>query len=456
MRCILSIILTIVFYAICCTQTWWKQDRFILGTFNDPPYNFIKRSIEEDSARFQLAKDAHFNLLTGTQEEGGIDHSFEGMRWAIMVAQRVGLQYLVSDRRIFEAYNNSFDSTVGYILIDQYKRLSIEYPNTIYGFNLCDEPQYRISHFKNVSAWKWFVESAFTDKLVYLNLAPSYAADQNWGGIKGGNRNGSLEDNERLNYEKYLNLYIDSLQPAVISFDHYPFFRNGGIRRDYFYNLRIIRQKAGFKPFWAYPMTVDHLIYIDPQEAQLAFMYFCPIAYGAKGLVCFSFWPYSQRDYRTSLFDLQGKKTKKYEIVAKLNLYIQKVIAPIVMRIPNVAVYHSSNYPYNQQFLIDTINADSKVVASISDEKVMLGVFRSQKETYLFIVNKSLDSVMQVQIGVKGIMPYVSIAPGMNEIDEHKSLQYERISTSINTSKAISCFSIPLLLGGEGRLVRIR
>jgi hypothetical protein len=106
--------------------------------------------------------------------------------------------------------------------------------------------------------------------------------------------------------------------------------------------------------------------------------------------------------------------------------------------------------------LSDTINVESNDVGSISDKKVMLGIFKNQKVTYFLVVNKSLEPVSNVQIGVKGVTPYVYLSPGITGFNNSTSLRYKRIKTSMDTSKVLSFFSIPQLVGGEGRLVRIR
>ncbi len=438
----------------CFAQTEWYQKDFILGTFYDPPC--LGLSIEKDSSSFQLAKDAYFNLLTGTQENRFINHEYDGMVRALSIASKLGLFYLVSDNRYFQAYDHPFDSINGVSLITQYRNLATNERNALYGYNLGDEPHFNSTHLENISSWKWFIESSEPHKLVYLNLVGSFAADNNWGGFKHGNKDGSLDKPEMEDYEQYLTYYIDSLRPAVVSFDHYPFFKNGTVRRDYFYNLAIVRAKAGLRPFWAYPMTVGHYDYIDPNEAHLYFMFFCPLAYGAKGLIAFTFWPPSENGFRTSLFDRNGNKTLTYEIVKRINLYVKKVVAPVVMNVQNIAVYHVTNFPNQQQWMSDTLNQNSKVIASIGNDQVMAGVFKNLKHTYLFIVNKDLTSISNIEIVLKGKIEKVWLAPSVVDFDEITSLSYTEKRTIINIKINCSTFILPTISGGEGRMIRIQ
>ena len=252
--------------SIVSCQNRWRQSEFILGTFWDPPVHIEPRYLDSDLRGFRLARDAGFNLLTGTQIEPNIDRSFDGMKCALKLAWQTGLQYLVADERFYPAYGCIFDKSKAKELVDAYKKLPASLRSAMFGYNLCDEPYFEQDHFKSISQWKWLIETSDPSKLVYLNLASSYAPSYNWGGFRGGNEDRVLDANERDEYESYLSLYIDNLRPTVISFDHYPFFADGTIRRDYYYNLSVIRRKAGKRPFWAYPMTVAQALPI-PEPA---------------------------------------------------------------------------------------------------------------------------------------------------------------------------------------------
>lgn len=437
------------------SQTQWVQNEFILGTCWDPPLDPQGKSLAKDSASFELVKNAYFNLLTGIQGDGRINHSFEGMHYALTVASRVGLKYLVSDNRIYEAYEKPFDLEVARTLVGQYRSLPPNLRAAMYGYMLCDEPHFDTTHVRNVADWKWFLEEADPTKLPYINLVASYAVDDNWGGFKKGNGDRIMQDEERREYEAYLDFYIDSLQPAVVSFDHYPFFKDGSVRRDYFYNLKIIRQKSGERPFWTYPMTVDHYDYVDPQREHLYFMYFSPIAYGAKGLIVFTYWPPPVKGYRASLFDQKGRMTEKYNIIKRLNSYVASVLGPVVMRSSHLGAYHASNYPNRQHEVDDVIYEDSEVIASIANSKLMVGVFRNDKKIYLLAVNKSLQTIENAEFTVRGTVSTVYFAPRVVGFDESTSTGYKAMSTAVNQARNVTTIRIPELVGGEGRLIRL-
>lgn len=435
-------------------QTRWRQQEFVLGTYWDPPIDIRAKDFSKDVASFKLAKDAYFNLLTGTQGDGMIDRSFNGMVYSLRVASAAGIHYLVTDNRMGVGYDKEYERTLAHSIVKDYQALPKELRAAQYGYDLCDEPQYKSDHLRNVSDWKWSLESADPEKLVFLNLVPSYGVDQNWGGFSSGNQNGLSEKNERKEYEAYLRYYVDSLKPQVISFDHYPFFKDGSFRPDYFYNLDVIRKKADGRPFWACPMTVDHYDYVDPTEEHLNFMYFCPIAYGAKGLTVFSFWPLPYDGYRSSLFDQKGYKTTRYDIVRRINMYVSLVVGPVVLDLPNVEVYHSAVFPDNQVGIEGTVNQKSSYIHSITDPHVLVGVFKGSKECYLFVVNKGLRRIENVRIAVAGREKQVFFSPRIFGFDETTLLEYKNVPTD-SVSRRAFAFVIPELNGGEGRLVRI-
>ena len=288
-----------------------------------------------------------------------------------------------------------------------------------------------------------------------MNYAPSYSVDGAWGGFSSGNSDGLFDVQERTDYELYLATYIKRLNPRVISFDHYPFLKDGITRPDYFYNLNIIRSKAPNSSFWACPMTIDHPPYADPTEAHIRFMYFCPIAYGAKGLCVFSYYPILNEEYGSALFDSKGNKTQRYETVKQLNLYVSQILSPVVMRVPNTGVYHASVYPLNQTGFDGFEYLSSLLIYSITDSRVLVGVFRNSKELYLFVVNKDLNKLHDVGITLRLLAPKVFLAPSVVGFSSASSRGYQQIQVSLQAKNGLTTFVIPELAGGEGRMVKV-
>jgi hypothetical protein len=436
------------------TASRWEQTEFILGTFWDPPFDPDLGQFERDSARFSLAKNAYFNLLTGTQDFVGINRTFEGVSYALRLASSVGLRYLVADERFFPAHRKQFNRRSASILVNQYRSLPGASRNAMFGYNLADEPEYSMAQFRRLGAWKEFIEEEDPGKIAYYNLVASYAPSYNWGGFKEGDHKIDLDLPERVEYEQYCSLYIDSLQPKVVSFDHYPFFADGRIRPDYFYNLDVMRRRAGVRPFWAYPMTVDHLTYVNPEASHLRFMYFCPVAYGAKGLIVFTFWQPMIKEYREAIVDLEGDPTPKYDVVKELNLYMMRVLGPVVMEQPHRGIHHASRFP-GQQGVDPFTASDSHLLEEIGDSRLLVGEFGDDQITYLLIVNKSLDPIESFEITLRGRDACVWAAPHLEEFRERRMPFYEELEVERDRAWDYTVLRDGPLQGGEGRLYRI-
>jgi hypothetical protein len=274
----------------------YQQNDFVIGTFLDPAFD--PGDLGKSLANFQKAEQASFNLLLGRQDRFGGSLAENLAR--LDMSGSAGMNILIADNRLhgFGTFTPSSASS----LLQDYTNMSSQRRATMYGYNIGDEPQASASVASNIKNWIHALKQSDPGKLAYLNLLPRY---------------GFTSD---MDYEAYLDLYLSdsdpSMMPDVASFDFYP-FSTSGFRSDYFYNLRIVKSKAGDRPAWAYVMSLDEAAYDYSNPQQLRFMTFCPIAYGFKGLVYYSYdTPRSKylRDnsgnglgtWDTGLFDVGG------------------------------------------------------------------------------------------------------------------------------------------------------
>lgn len=128
-----------------------------------------------------------------------------------------------------------------------------------------------------------------THHIVYMNLAANY--DSKWIG-------------SHRDYGEYLDEYINTFNPPLLVFDHYPITQNTGTefevnRVDFYYYLNLFSEKSEQygMPFWAHCLCLKHdtggANYPDPTLEMMRFEAFSALAFGAQGLV---FWKYKQ-DY---------------------------------------------------------------------------------------------------------------------------------------------------------------
>lgn len=245
------------------SQEKWKQNEFVIGTCVDPRLTLNNDSVMKDLASFQLAKDAYFNLLTGEQADVSIPMNYETARYALSLAKSVGLKYIVKDTRF---YSTEFNQTVADEIIRDYSGLG-ELRDAFYGYSLRDEPTAgEVSRFR---PWISFFKERDPSKVAFINLLPVYGFDS------------------MHNYESYLDSYLNSNNEAenldLVSYDHYfP-------EKDFYYNLAIIKEKSKGRPFWAYPLTNRLNNHPIPTPSNIRLEAFAPIAYGAKGLIYYTY-----------------------------------------------------------------------------------------------------------------------------------------------------------------------
>lgn len=259
----------------------WQQPEFVIGTFWDPALstNTDTSSAEVTAhiSNFAQAKNAYFNLLTGGQNGDYIVHTTAGMDYALYIASKTGLKYLVTDYYFYG--NPPFNLSNANAASLHYKGLDQARRNAMYGYNLKDEPA--LADTTDLKKWISYFKTNDNAKLAYVNLFPRYYYPA-----------GSQGD---LDYEAYLDHFINDANPLnnpdVISYDNYPIVKGTPptVNKDYFYNLDVIRKKSAGRPFWSYPLSTSFGNMADPTASQLRFSTFCPVAYGAKGLVYFTY-----------------------------------------------------------------------------------------------------------------------------------------------------------------------
>lgn len=268
-------------------QEKWVQKDFIIGTCFDPRLTKntdinVKDSVEKDIKSFQLAKDAYINLLTGTQNPEKINYNKDGMKYALEIANKVGLKYLVSDNR-FRAISKDNPKNTDLQIIQDYSKntLGESLRNTLYGYNLKDEPA--IEDAKEIKKWVSFFKKNDPEKLAFLNLYPVY-----YYGIPDAEKTDNDIERE---YENYVNTFFNSNEelnnPDVFCYDNYLLTK----KHKYYYNLSLISRlaKEKNKPFWCYFMSADIEGWQKPTSSQFNLGVFAPIAYGSKGILYFTY-----------------------------------------------------------------------------------------------------------------------------------------------------------------------
>ena len=118
-------------------------------------------------------------------------------------------------------------------------------------------------------------------------------------------------------------------------------------------------------------------------------MAFSPLAYGAKGLIYFTYSRPNSTDYRTALIDDNGVPTPNYAVVKQINHYIRDIVGPVVMNSVHLGTFHKSNHPTEEPIPNDQkINANTPLIADVNNDNILIGLFQDAANYFALVVNK--------------------------------------------------------------------
>jgi hypothetical protein len=300
------------------------------------------------------------------------------------------------------------------------------------GYFLADEPF--AGDFPHLGAVSQYLRQKDPKRIPFINLMPNYASPQQLG---------------TKTYDEHVRQFIKTVRPALVCWDHYALFdgRFGkGERPEYFDNLETVcRQvtEAGL-PFAQIILCVPHLGYRDPSEADLRWQVFTTLAYGAKGVLYFTYWtPFApaekQLGFRDAIINEKGERTPKYDQVKRLNARV-RALAPTLLKLRSVAAYHTDPVPQGAQQLDPT-----GPVAKAAGGELLVGWLKDDKNDYLFLVNRSLKKKSSAQITL------TKPAREVEEMSQDKAGETQK--ANFDSAKGLLETSLE---PGEGRLFVVR
>lgn len=211
------------------------------------------------------------------------------------------------------------------------------------------------------------------------------------------------------NYRSYLDTIQKVFTPPVWSYDFYPFFYKDGkpdIRYDTFYSsLEDFKSisKATNRPFWTYLQTMEYAAggYLHPAitEPRLRYTAFTSLAYGAQGLL---FWTYCQRKstdaetYGPALVNLDGKRTPGWYAAKRINSEIA-LYNDIFLDTKVLDLRHAGKERYSRtRRLVGGFGPMTSITTG--DDGVIASHLRTKGVDYLVIVNRSSEKSQKIRI----------------------------------------------------------
>lgn len=259
----------------------------------------------------------------------------------------------------------------------------------MYGYFVIDEPHADV--FESIGRVNRAFAAADPVHVPCVNLFPTYASQAQLG---------------TENYAEYLECFIKAVNPAVLSYDNYPFLKNGTDRRgfkDFFLNLEYMRKASIVHdiPVWLIGQADWWSGLREASEAELRVQAYSALAYGCKGIGYFTYWPVN-RPYAAAV-DYQGRRQPLYEAIKRVNLSV-KPLGDMLVRMRTLGVYHTGlDIPDGCQPIPKTAP-----LAVEEDVSLVLGFFADKTgHAYVMLVNrdytKSVRFSMRLGWGQQGI-----------------------------------------------------
>ena len=274
---------------------------------------------------WQIIADCGFNYAMPIN-----DITHEQIISTLEQAQKVGIKVLIMDylpnglpQLIGRSENRSYDETMALIeeseeiLIERYTQYASY--ESFAGIQIKDEPS--AGFYNAISAGQdWWYEH-FSEYEYYCNLLPSYASYLQLFGS---------EADGGYSYPDYVERFVETTNPAYLSYDHYPFQRSGvgaTIRPAYLYDLETFAEasKKYDIPFYCYQQCTKHLTYTGPETyREYAWQVYTALTYGCRGLQTFKYWAYmvpevNSNNLGNGLVDPDGNRMPLYYAVQQVN-----------------------------------------------------------------------------------------------------------------------------------------
>ena len=207
----------------------------------------------------------------------------------------------------------------------------------------------------------------------------------------------------------YLEDFQNNFHPQLWSYDFYPIIIKKGdliVQYDQFYSdledfSKISRQTE--RPFWAFCETMQYETksYSRPAatEPYLKFEAYNALAYGAQGIV---YWTYGQRKsndvetYLSALVNMDGKKTRAWYAAQKVNSQIKK-FNDIFYQCNVKEVRHTGDRIYKGTKKLSGAFGPFSMVRS-GEAGVVVSLIENNEETYVVIVNRDVFNKQKVTL----------------------------------------------------------
>lgn len=408
----------------CVAAKDWKQESIIITSWCPPN--------GDDASLSAYAKD-NYNLIILPESNLDIAHKY-GLKVCLW-AQDILTPQALSTPEKKAALDALIERVKNHPAMDSYL--------------VSDEPGIKI--FGELAQVVAYIRKRDPAHLPYVNLFPTYATQEQLNISADEVRKISTEGDKvfltnardkgseetAFAYKGYLQHFIETVKPQLISYDHYNFFKSVD-GAQYFLNLELIRE-AAVKAKLPFMNIIQASTFIPDWRlvttSELRWLVYTTLAYGGRGI---SYFVHTGAAGTGALYE-DGKRTPLADDAAAANT-MMKVLSPTLMSLDSTGVYHTSPLPYGTQ----AIPAKSPVQI-VGDGEYVLGLFSRKGHFSAFmIVNRNYKKKAQA---------HLKLADGydkLQEIDQKTGLWQAGPKADPNNKT----FAVDLG-PGEGRLLRV-
>jgi hypothetical protein len=240
----------------------------------------------------------------------------------------------------------------------------------VFGYYLRDEPGANL--FPGLATVASLFRESAPGRWPYINLFPDYAYPSTLG---------------TTNYAEYLECFIATCRPQIVSYDNYSLMDDGSVRENFWSNLESVRaacRKHGLD-FWNIILAVAHFNYAEPTAAGFRLQAYSSLACGGRGLAYFTYFAPRFGNYRAAAVDQFGNETPTWQLIQNVNLQIQK-LAPTLLQLSCDDAYHLGDVPVGCHG-----SSTNSLVTGLEGGNALVGDFTHRDGSrYVMVVNKSL------------------------------------------------------------------
>jgi hypothetical protein len=256
--------------------------------------------------RYQEIKNANFTVAFPIYGSATVEQN----RAMLDFCQRLGMKAIIYDNRMPRDMTGDHKRDVDAVVKD-----FRDHPGLL-GHSIIDEPV--AGAFDGLGQVTAYLREHDPKHPGYINLMPTWAREIpappggqfSWLGTP--------------TYEDYVRSFVQKTKPAWLCYDHYAMLKQGD-RPDFFENLETVRRVAleASIPFWNIVLLTQHGDYRVLTESELRFEAMQTMAFGARGLVWFTYWNPGELDKSTTwthaMIEPDGTRNPHYDMVTAIN-----------------------------------------------------------------------------------------------------------------------------------------